>query len=83
MDERSSQVSIMGKIYTLAKRVLVWLGEETKSSAVFFRFCHLAMQIERLFSAPGLSTVEKVLQISHRLAVKTFHCIDCVHSLFA
>lgn len=36
--EKASQVKIMGKIYSLASRVLLWLGESSPGSKSAFRF---------------------------------------------
>lgn len=33
LGERSAQVSIMGKIYSQARQVLIWLGEETENDS--------------------------------------------------
>ncbi|KAK4451031.1 heterokaryon incompatibility protein-domain-containing protein [Podospora aff. communis PSN243] len=37
LDERSAQVSLMGDIYKLAERVIVWLGEASSDSDVAMR----------------------------------------------
>jgi len=40
ISERSSQVSIMGQIYTHAFKVISWLGEASDDSAWLFNFLH-------------------------------------------
>ena len=38
VDERSKQVALMGRIYSKAKNVVVWLGEEGPDDGIAFRF---------------------------------------------
>ena len=38
IEERSSQIQLMGSIYRQARRVLVWLGEETATSSMAIAF---------------------------------------------
>ncbi|KAI1802000.1 HET-domain-containing protein [Daldinia bambusicola] len=57
--ERGEQVKRMGLIYTLARRVVAWLGPGSPASALAFsQLAHLGRQIEHardgtMFSAPG------------------------------
>lgn len=49
IDERNSQVKIMGEIYFKAKQVLVWLGEGDSTTSTLFRYLrtlHLLEGIE-------------------------------------
>ena len=45
LEERSTQVSIMGKIYSQARRVLIWLGEETDRDSEAF---DVMLQLEKV-----------------------------------
>lgn len=43
--ERSSQVRIMGRIYSKAEKVIIWLGEETETSGEAFKMMHTVHEV--------------------------------------
>ena len=47
--EQSAQVSIMGKIYSQARQVLIWLGEETKNDSEAF---NVVSQLQTILATP-------------------------------
>ncbi|KAF3068318.1 Heterokaryon incompatibility protein 6, OR allele [Daldinia childiae] len=72
LDERSEQVKRMGLIYTLAHRVIAWLGPGSPSSDLAFsKLAYLGRQIEHtkdgtMLSAPGC-TEEQWFSSKHAL----------------
>lgn len=48
IDERNSQVEIMGEIYYKAKQVLVWLGEGDSTTSTLFRYLRTLYLLERI-----------------------------------
>jgi Heterokaryon incompatibility protein (HET) len=53
--ERSAQVSSMGKIYSKARQVLIWLGEESDSDSEAF---NVVSQLEATLPTPGATMGE-------------------------
>jgi hypothetical protein len=48
VEERNHQVAQMGRIYTEAKQVAVWLGESDENSSIVFEFLGNTLQWKRL-----------------------------------
>jgi len=41
LQERASQVQLMGQVYTSAQRVHIWLGPERAGIGLLFKFCNI------------------------------------------
>ena len=41
LEERASQVQLMGQVYTSARRVHIWLGPERAGIGLLFKFCNV------------------------------------------
>ena len=50
--ERNAQVAVMGKIYSEAEAVVVWLGQDTPASMRFFDHISGLEEIERFIAEP-------------------------------
>ncbi|KAH8891537.1 HET-domain-containing protein [Thozetella sp. PMI_491] len=74
LDERASQVAMMGDIYTRAETVVVWLGEPRDDAGLAFELLRQLSEI-KADSDQKKMTMELVGNPDLRLAWKAFYCL--------
>jgi len=65
MDERNHQVGLMGDIYSKAKRVVIWLGEETVESDYLMSFLKTYYRIQKYLPSLCRFLLSKQLKKAH------------------
>ena len=82
--ERNAQVAIMGRIFSSACQVLIWLGEESVSDAGAFE---AVSHIDKILPTPpqgdiaelqAFNTTELFLGLAHQIPQSSWHKLGCL-----
>ncbi|KAF5238839.1 hypothetical protein FANTH_10167 [Fusarium anthophilum] len=81
--EKSKQISLMTKIYSKAKKVLVWLGEPGQGMEKDFTLPNLEKAFKYIESIGDLDTMDHIANVDTNIAFKAgYDDLDSVFRLF-